>query len=282
MDVVIVAPGAGSRVPVLSCADELRALGAQVEIFDAEEDTDIDVALEAAGIPKAPNADMSGGARLIVAGSDGVRRAVLRRLVKRAAPPPSKRPPWLEENRTIADLPSLGLLPLDPPGEMPDLVQLLELPATPAEVAAATYQGHTRRLDLFRNDGGSLTIHGVLLGAADEAGNTLPWQARIDVDDILLAAGEENIVACSITNAGGYGSIAGVDLVTNPDPADGKVSVGVAIWAGKGIEVRKARGRAVAISPGDTPIPFTDDGVDGTLSRKKTWWAEPQAWSVYR
>jgi hypothetical protein len=45
--------------------------------------------------------------------------------------------------------------------------------------------------------------------------------------------------------------------------------------------VRRARGRAVAVTPQETEVPFLDDGVGGTLTRKRSWWIEPGAWAVY-
>ena len=47
------------------------------------------------------------------------------------------------------------------------------------------------------------------------------------------------------------------------------------------VEVRRARGRAVAVPPRDGELPFLDDGVAGTLTRKRSWWIEPGAWAVY-
>ena len=41
------------------------------------------------------------------------------------------------------------------------------------------------------------------------------------------------------------------------------------------VEVRRARGRAVAVSPRDGELPFLDDGVAGGMSRKRSWWIEP-------
>ena len=39
--------------------------------------------------------------------------------------------------------------------------------------------------------------------------------------------------------------------------------------------MRRARGRAVAVTPRDDELPFLDDGVAGTLTRKRSWWMEP-------
>jgi hypothetical protein len=84
---------AATRVPVLACADALRAGGATVEQVTATSDAEIDGALKPVE---------AGEARLVVAAAtDAELRGVVRRLVRRYAPPPSKRPAELPPNRTI-------------------------------------------------------------------------------------------------------------------------------------------------------------------------------------
>ncbi|WP_174532863.1 diacylglycerol kinase family protein [Micromonospora chalcea] len=285
------------RVPVLACADELTARGARVSTVTARSDAEIDEVLARLdGPPRADGLtwpDPDGKTRLIVAAaSDGQLRAVLRRLVRRYAPPPSRRPADLADNRTVPDLPPVGVLPLDPArsGTARDLAAQLGLPRDPAGVAAAVLDGTARRLDLLRNDGGSVTLDGALLGAADDAGRPLHWRARVEVDGTVLSDGSEPITACAIGNAGGYARLGEVDLLGGPDPADGRVTVGVAVPVvtrsalGRKkvrLEVRRARGRAVAVVPRDEKVPFLDDGVEGELNRKRSWWTEPGAWAVW-
>ncbi|PPA60303.1 diacylglycerol kinase family protein [Micromonospora chalcea] len=285
------------RVPVLACADELTARGARVTTVTARSDAEIDEVLARLDGPPRPDGltwpDPDGKTRLIVAtASDGQLRAVLRRLVRRYAPPPSRRPADLADNRTVPDLPPVGVLPLDPArsGTARDLAAQLGLPRDPAGVAAAVLDGTARRLDLLRNDGGSVTLDGALLGAADDAGRPLHWRARVEVDGTVLSDGSEPITACAIGNAGGYARLGEVDLLGGPDPADGRVTVGVAVPVvtrsalGRKkvrLEVRRARGRAVAVVPRDEKVPFLDDGVEGELSRKRSWWTEPGAWAVW-
>lgn len=285
------------RVPVLACADELTARGARVSTVTARSDAEIDEVLARLdGPPRADGLtwpDPDGKTRLIVAtASDGQLRAVLRRLVRRYAPPPSRRPADLADNRTVPDLPPVGVLPLDPArsGTARDLAAQLGLPRDPAGVAAAVLDGTARRLDLLRNDGGSVTLDGALLGAADDSGRPLHWRARVEVDGAVLSDGSEPITACAIGNAGGYARLGEVDLLGGPDPADGRVTVGVAVPVvtrsalGRKkvrLEVRRARGRAVAVVPRDEKVPFLDDGVEGELNRKRSWWTEPGAWAVW-
>ncbi|WP_405091897.1 acylglycerol kinase family protein [Micromonospora sp. NBC_01392] len=285
------------RVPVLACADALTARGARVTTVTARSDAEIDEVLARLDGPPRPDGltwpDPDGKTRLIVAtASDGQLRAVLRRLVRRYAPPPSRRPADLPENRTLPDLPPVGVLPLDPArsGTARDLAAQLGLPRDPAAVATAVLDGTARRLDLLRNDGGSVTLDGALLGAADDAGRPLHWRARVEVDGAVLSDGSEPITACAIGNAGGYARLGEVTLLADPDPTDGRIAVGVAVPVvtrsalGRKkvrLEVRRARGRAVAVVPRDDRVPFLDDGVEGELSRKRSWWTEPGAWAVW-
>lgn len=281
------------RVPVLTCSDALSAAGARVETVTAGSDAEIDAALARFDGPARPDGltwpDLNSKARLIVAAAtDGQLRAVVRRLVKRYAPPPSKRPPELAADRTIPDLPPLAVLPLDPAGT--GLVRQLGLPTSPADVAAAVLAGRTKRLDLLRNDGGSVTLDGALLGGSDEAGRAVRWRGRVEVDSTLLSDGTDALLACAIGNGAGYATFDGLPLLTDGDPTDGKVEVAVAVPVvvrrrfrrpRVQVEVRRARGRAAAVLPRDGELQFLDDGVAGTTTRKRSWWTEPGAWSVY-
>ncbi|MFF5172509.1 hypothetical protein ACFY3U_07735 [Micromonospora sp. NPDC000089] len=285
------------RVPVLACADALTARGARVETVTARSDAEIDAVLARLDGPPRPDGldwpDPDSKTRLIVAvASDAQLRAVVRRLVRRYAPPPSRRPADLAGDRTVPDLPAIGVLPLDPArgDSARDLAAQLGLPRDPAAVAAAVLDGDVRRLDLLRNDAGSVTLDGALLGAADDAGRPLHWRGRVEVDDAVLSDGEDPILACAVGNAGGYATLDRLPLLTAPDPTDGLVEVAVAVpvltrsrWRRQKVrfEVRRARGRAVAVIPRDEKVPFLDDGVTGELSRKRSWWTERGAWAVF-
>ncbi|WP_433128141.1 hypothetical protein ACQPWW_00815 [Micromonospora sp. CA-240977] len=285
------------RVPVLACSDALIARGARVEMITAHSDAEIDAVLARLDGPARPDGltwpDPDGKTRLVVAtASDGQLRAVLRRLVRRYAPAPSRRPTDLPGNRTLPDLPPVAVLPLDPArgGPQQDLAAQLGLPRDPAAVAAAVVDGTARRLDLLRNDGGSVTLDGALLGAADEAGQPLHWRARVEVDDTVLTNGDEPLLACVVGNAGGYARLDDVVLLSAPDPADGQIEVAVAVPVvvrsalGRKrvrLEVRRTRGRAVSVLPREGKVPYLDDGVEGELTRKRSWWIEPGAWAVW-
>jgi hypothetical protein len=297
-DVVVLSVAEGSpcspRVPVRACADALRDAGARVETVVAESDEEIDDVLRRfdAG-PRTDGLtwpDPNSKLRLVVASAaDGQLRAVVRRMVRRYAPPPSRRPADLPEDRTVPDLPPLAILPLDA-GATAGLAAQLELPRTPAEVASAVLAGSVRRLDLLRNDGGSVTVDGALVGGADAGGRAVPWRGRVEVDDAVLSDGADPILACAIGNGPGYARFDGLPLLTDGDPTDGLVEVAVAVPATVKrrlrstrvrVEVRRARGRAVSVLPRDGDLPFLDDGVAGKLSHKRSWWTEPGAWAVY-
>ncbi|MGH8880448.1 MAG: hypothetical protein ACRD0P_24355, partial [Stackebrandtia sp.] len=204
---------------------------------------------------------------------------VLKRAVRRFAPAPSARPADLPDDRTLPDLPPLAVLPL---AAAPDLVSSMDLPATPEAVARAVIDGEIKRTDLFRNDGGGVTVHGVRIGGGDRV-----WRGKIALDDSIISDGREDLVTCVVANAAGYGEIDGLPLC-EPDPADGRLDVAVAVpYVHRGlikrrtrIEVRRASGRAVAITPvGEAP--YVEDGVVGELGRKRTWWMERAAAGWY-
>jgi hypothetical protein len=263
----------GTRVPVLRCADALRAAGTTAESFAAGSDQEIDDVITR----------ISGEVRMIVAAEDaGQLRHVLRRMVRHYAPAPSRRPETLPAYRTMPDLPAIGVLPLAP-------IPLVG-PASPEDVAAWTLGSSVRRLDLLRQDGGAVTLDGALLGATDDTGAPIPWRGNIEVDDAVLSRGDDPIVALSVANGSGWSTLDGLPLLERPDPADGVIDVAIAIpvrhkpFLGKErvrFEVRRARGRAVSVTPRDAELPILDDGVAGRLTHKRSWWIEQGAWAVY-
>jgi hypothetical protein len=287
-------PTRAPRVPVLALGDALTAAGARVDAVTATSDADVDAVLSRFDRPARPDGlpwpDADGKARLVVAAAaDGQLRSVVSRLVRRYAPPPRSRPADLRADRTVPDLPPVGVLPLDPDATT-GLAAQLGLPRDPAAVAAAVLEGPVRRLDLLRTDSGSVTLDDALLGASDDAGRAVPWRARVEVDDVVVTDGSDPLLACAVANAGSYSTVDGLPLLAGPDPADGVIEVAVAVPVvarsllgarRTRVEVRRARGRAVAVTPRDGQVPVLDDGVAGALDRKRTWWVERGAWAVY-
>jgi len=262
------------RAPVLACRDALAAEGARVSTATAGSDADLDEVIAALDGPARadglswPAVD---GPRLVVAvAAVGQLRAVVRRMVRRYAPPPSRRPADLAPDRTIPDLPPLGILPL----YGADVFRV-----DPAEVVKAVLHGSPRRLDLLRTDAGSVTLDGSLIGGES------PYAARVEVDDAILATPDEPIAACVVGNGTRYATVDGLPLVPGADPTDGVLDVAVAVPVRVRrevrVEVRRARGRAVSVTSAGE-VPFLDDGVAGRLTRKRSWWIERGAWSVFR
>ena len=262
------------RAPVLACRDALAAEGARVGTATAGSDADLDEVIAALDGPARadglswPAVD---GPRLVVAvAAVGQLRAVVRRMVRRYAPPPSRRPADLAPDRTIPDLPPLGILPL----YGADVFRV-----DPAEVVKAVLHGSPRRLDLLRTDAGSVTLDGSLIGGES------PYAARVEVDDAILATPDEPIAACVVGNGTRYATVDGLPLVPGADPTDGVLDVAVAVPVRVRrevrVEVRRARGRAVSVTSAGE-VPFLDDGVAGRLTRKRSWWIERGAWSVFR
>lgn len=253
----------GPRTQTLHLIDELKRLGADVRTMEASTRAEIDPVMDD------PEARI-----VLAADTDEQVNAVVARMVRRLAPAPSDRGGDLPSGRTIPDLPPLALLPL---GTVPGLVERFGLPVRPGEVARAAVEGTVFRTDVLRHDGGGVCLDGVRLGGGDR-----PWRGVVNLDDAVLADGSEQILACVVANADGY---AGADdmVFVEPDPADGRVDVAVAVPVMVGrlrrrvrIEVRRARGRAVAVHPNDS-VTFISDGLVDELGRKRTWWVEPGA-----
>jgi hypothetical protein len=262
------------RAPVLACRDALAAEGAAVTTVTSGSDAELDEVIAALDGPARPDGltwPAPDGPRLVVAASAvGQLRAVVRRMVRRYASPPSRRPADLAADRTIPDLPPLGILPLyGAPlfGVQPD------------EVVKAVLYGTPQKLDLLRTDAGSVTLDGALLG------RETAFAARIEVDDAVLATPDEPVAACVVGNGGLYATVEGLPMVPDADPADGYLHVAVAVPVRVRrqvrIEVRRARGRAVSVTSAGE-VPFLDDGVAGRLTRKRSWWIERGGWSVFR
>ena len=252
--------GGPVRVPVLACADALRAADATAELVTAGSEAEIDEVVARV---------VAGEVRLVVAAAtDPEVRAVVRRFARALAPRASQRPD---------DLPAI-----------PPLCPALDLPTAAEDVALAVVGGRTRRWDLLRTEGGSVTLHSVLLGGFDGS-NPAPLRARIEVDDTVLTDGSEAVLACAVSNAGSS-DVEGLPLVSDAGADDGLVEVAVAVPtlqrrllrpAEPRVEVRRARGRAMSVTPRDSSVRCVDDSVVGPITRKRSWWTEPGAWATY-
>ncbi|WP_025273054.1 diacylglycerol kinase family protein [Haloglycomyces albus] len=253
----------GPRTQVLHFLDELKRRGLDTELVSASTEREVD-----------PIVERTDARIVIAADSDSQLNAVVGRAVRRLSPPPSQRPEDMRRDRTVPDLPPLAVLPL---AETPDLVRELNLPTDPAEVADAVEAGTVQRSDLMRHDGGGVCVNGVRLGGGDK-----PWSGLINLDESVLTQPGEAILACVIANAGSYRESDGMELV-EPDPTDGQLDVAVAVPVTVGrwrkrtrVEVRRGRGRAVAVTPEESAVSLSDGVVD-KLSRKRSWWIEPEA-----
>jgi hypothetical protein len=280
----------GPRVPVLACRDALTAGGFETELITATSDKEIDAVIANLDGPARPDGltwpSEHGPALVLAIESDSQLRAIVRRMVRRYAPAPSKRPADVADGRTLPDLPPIAVLPMH---HAADLAERLGLPRDGADVAKAVIGGTSRHLDLFRNDGGSITLHGALIGGVDASGQAAPWNGVVVVDDTTLSDGTEPLLACAVANADGYARLDEIALAPQADAASGSITVAVALPVRHRsrlgrvtvrVEVRRATGRAVSVSPrGD--VPFIDDGVEGSLTRKRSWWVEPGAWRVF-
>src|SRR5436309_2972555 len=118
--------------PVLACRDALVAEGAEVATATPGSDAELDEIITRLDGPRRADGlawPAAEGPRLVVAAAAvGQVRAVVRRLVRRYAPPPSRRPADLAADRTVPDLPPIGVLPLYG-------ARLFGLAADPVEIA---------------------------------------------------------------------------------------------------------------------------------------------------
>jgi hypothetical protein len=287
--------GAKPRVPVLACRDALTGAGAAVELVSLRSDAEIDALLATFDGPARPDGlDWPTADRdrrlIIAANSDSEVRGVVRRMVRRWAPPPSRRPADLADDRTVPDLPPVGILTTG----LVKLVDELDLPRDPSDVAKAVIAGESRRLDLFRSDAGPVTLHGALIGGVGADGHAAPWRGHVELDDTTLADPADSILACAVANGTGYtrlddAGLVGIELAPRATLASGTITVAVAVAQhtkprfGRSrvrVEVRRASGRAVSVTP-DGEVPMIEDGIDTKLNRKRAWWVERGAWAVF-
>jgi hypothetical protein len=105
----------------------------------------------------------------------------------------------------------------------------------------------------------------------------------------VLTDGDETVLACAVRNAGAS-DVDGLPLVLDAAADDGLVEVAIAVpilrrrlvrQADVQVEVRRARGRAMSVTPREGGIRSVDDGVIGPITRKRSWWTEPGAWGTY-
>jgi hypothetical protein len=218
----------------------------------------------------------------VAAAADGQVRAVVRRLVRKHLPAPSERPAAC---RPIARCPTCRRSACcRSTRRAPTSRRGSGCRANPAAVAAAVLGGHVRRFDLLRNDGGSLTLDGALLGRRRRHGPRGPVPAAINVDDAELSSGREQLLAAVVANAAGYSAFDGPPAVGG-SAAHRRRSrrrrrarrPSASARRGRGPARTRPRGRGDAGR--GPPVPRRRRG--GTLTRKRTWWMERAAWGVY-
>ena len=285
--------GAGARL-----RRRAAAAGARVQTVTADSDAEIDAVLARLdGPPRAdgltwPDAD--GKTRLVVAtAADGQLRAVVRRLVRRYAPPPSRRPstcPPTVRCRTCPRSPySRSIRPVNRSARS-------RRPARPAARSGRRGRRGARRPDAPPRPAPQRRRLGDPGRRADRRGATTrarprPWRGRVEVDDAVLSDGEDPLVACASPTPPATPNCRRA-AAAHPAPTR---RTGRSRWrsrcrsspgrgsAGAGCGSRSAghtggRQRSLLVT---AELPYVDDGVAGTLTRKRSWWIEPGAWAVY-
>ena len=198
----------------------------------------------------------------MAAATDAELRAVVRRMVRRYAPPPSKRPAELPPGRTVFDLPPLGVLPLTP--AVPALVRSLALPTrsgrgggggpgrprTPARPAAHTTAARSR-------------CTAACWAARSTAGRHRCGRADRDATTPCSATARRPCWPAPSATPDSS-DVDGLPLLVDGDrPTTALVEVAVAVpvlrrrWlraAEAQVEVRRARGRAMSVTPRDDEV----------------------------
>jgi diacylglycerol kinase (ATP) len=282
---LLTSPGAGSADDEsLAAAVAVLTEDGAVEVTETSSRESLDAAL-----------DRLADRRLVLAGGDGSLHQLVKRLWRRGE---------------LANVP-IGLLPM---GTGNDFARYLDLPLDPAAAARTVLSGRARWFDLIRSDGGGgVVVNAVHLGmgaeAAERAGaykgrlgklayplgavaslfGPRGWRLHVNVDDTVLADGSHKLLMVAIGNGSSIGG--GAALFPRADAGDGKLDVLVlgpvgSAGAGTGGQpfrlVRRARGRAVSVTPGKgVEVGVNVDGDVGTLRGRRSWWVEQAAWSVY-
>ena len=188
------APRPGAAPAPTRCARPARGS----RLVTAGSDAEID-----AGARRPADGRPTGPADRRRRGTDGQLRAVVRRLVRRYAPPPSQRPADLPADRTVPDLPPSACCRSTRPA--PDLAaQLGPAPRPGRGGRGGARRPASRRLDLLRNDGGSVTLDGALLGGADDAAGRCRGGPGSRSTTPCSPTAREPLLACAVANAGGY------------------------------------------------------------------------------
>jgi diacylglycerol kinase (ATP) len=274
---------------VAAAVEVLETAGA-VEVAICHAETDLDRLL-----------DTRDGRRLVVVGGDGSLHTVLGKLWRRGE---------------AADC-AVGLIPL---GTGNDFARGVGIPVDPTDAARLIVHGIPGPLDLIVDEGDSVVVNAVHVGAgADAAVLARPlkpwlriaafpigaalaglkargWRLRVTVDGRAVADGRRRVLMAGVSNGP---SIAGgtAELGPDADPADGVVSVTVSFATGPlariGYALALRRGRhprrddVVHVSGREvdvrgTPFHVNADGEITGPARHKQWRVVPGAWRLIR
>lgn len=236
------------------------------------------------------------GGTIVAAGGDGTLNMVVQHL-------------WTYD---LLDRFDVGLLPL---GTGNDLARTMGIPLDPAAAAGIVVAGHSRRLDLLVDDGGTVAVNAVhagvgglvatqaarlkpllgrvayVAGAAWAGARSPGWAVRVEVDGALLAEGK--LLFVGIGNGATIGG--GAVLWPRARPDDGLAGVTVALAGGvaarlemgralRSGDLRRAdgivlgRGRTIRIE--GEPMPYNVDGEALPAAATRSWQLEKRAWRL--
>ena len=194
---------------------------------------------------------------------------VVRRLVRRYAPPPSKRPAELPADRTMFDLPPLAVLPLDAGGARagpyprPCRPSPARSPRPSLDRPRATPRPAPHRRWIRDAARGSARRRRGRPGRS--------WRPGRGATTPYCPKGTNRCSPAPSANAG-HSDVDGLPLVVDAAADDGLVEVAVAVpvlrrrllrSASPQVEVRRARGRAMSVTPHEDEVPASTTACPG-------------------
>jgi diacylglycerol kinase (ATP) len=283
--------GAGNSAELGAALEVLRSQ-TSVEVAETTNPGELDSVLHRAG-----------SRPIVVAGGDGSLHAVVACLYRR---------------NDLAGK-TLGLLPL---GTGNDFARSVGIPLEPLEAAGVLLAGESRPMDLIVDELGEVVVNnvhagasvvasrygaewkerlsplglGILgypVGAAIAAVNPPSVRARIEVDGVVVADVDRQVLMVSIGNGRSVGG--GTELTPEAEPGNGSVDVMVSLAvaplarAGYAVDLLRRRHherddviylRGARISIAGEDFWISADGEISGPERRRTWHVEPGAYTL--
>ncbi|MDP8929019.1 MAG: hypothetical protein M3O70_10720 [Actinomycetota bacterium] len=277
----------GSEPDQVAAAHAVLARAGQVAVVASDTPTDVDRALE----------DLH-GRTLVVAGGDGTLHLTAQRL----------------DVAGVLGTTRVAVIPL---GTGNDLARALGIPLDAEEAAKVAVTGRPRRLDVLRDEQGSIVVNAVHVGVGAEAahhaaalkdelgtmayrlGGLLAgvrepgWQLAVALDGQPVTAGDQPVLMVGVANGPTIGggtplcppalpddALLDVVVVSATGPA-ARAAFAVALLAGQHLDrddVTHAQGHEVAVQ--GEPVRSSADGEVSDALERHSYRVDPAAWEV--